>query len=311
MSRLVQSAGVSTEQQTRPPLARPLPDLDAEREIDFARLARSLAARWWLVAAAVAVGAVIGYMTSLGGGDVYQATTTVYLGQPVSPNGSAQIQSLGTNPATVNEIVRSQEVVADVAEKVGIPPGRLRRGISTKMLAITDPSRRQANNPLVQISVRGPWQRQSAEAANLLAAAVVQEVSGYVDAKLHALKERLGAQNRELAQIDRRIDALQRAATERSLPTVERLNLLTLMGLSEQRRGLLIEDRTDTEQLITLAEEVERSKAINEARAVRVPAQSPGTSIVVGAMIGLLVGIGLALLSEPLLARRRAPAPAP
>lgn len=295
-----------TEQETSRSLARPLPDLDAEREVDFGRLARTILARWWLVVAAAAAGALVGYLASLGGGDVYQARTTLYLGQPISPTGSVQIPSLATNPSTVNEIVRSSAVVADVAERVGVDPGRLRRGISTKTLATTgQATARQQQNPLIQISVRGPWRERTAEAANLLAAAVVTEVSGYVDAKVRALEQRLDAQNRELASIDRRIDELQRAAGARGLPRVERLTLLTLMGLAEQRRGLLIEDRTDTEQLITLAEEVERAAPINEARAARVPAQSPRSSILVGVLLGLLVGAALALLWEPLVARRR------
>jgi capsular polysaccharide biosynthesis protein len=298
---------VSTDQETQRPLARPLPELEAEREIDFGGLARSLLARWWLVVAAVALGALVGYLTSVGGGDVYVARTTLYLGQPVSPTGSTQIPSLATNPSTVNEIVRSDAVVQDVAREVGIRPGALRRGISTRTIAPTGQAtaRQQQQNPLVQISVRGAWGARTAEAANLLAAAVVEEVSGYVDAKVDALEQRLEAQNRELASIDRRIDELQRAVGERGLPRVERLTLLTLMGLAEQRRGLLIEDRTDTEQLITLAEEVERAGQVSEARASRVPAQSPRSSIVVGALIGLLVGIVLALLWEPLVARRR------
>jgi hypothetical protein len=294
------------------PAARPLPELEEEREIDFARAWGKIAARWWLVVGAVALGALIGYITSIGGGDVHVARTTLYLGQPISPTGSSQIPSLATNPSTVNEIVRSDEVVQNVAGEVGVRPGPFRRGISTRTITTTGATtRQQQQNPLVQISVRGPWGARTAEGANLLAAAVVEEVSGYVDAKVNALEDRLEAQNRELESIDRRIDELQRAVERPGLPTSERLTLLTVMGLAEQRRGLVIEDRTDTEQLITLAEEVERAQQISEARAVRVPAQSPRSTIFVGAVIGLIAGLALALLWEPLFARRRRAAAAP
>ena len=289
---------MTTVQET--PRAR-APELDAEREVDFGDVGRRILRRWWVVLAATVLGGLIGFLTSLGGGDVYVARTTLYLGQPTSPTGSTQVPSLATNPSTVNEIVRSESVVQDVAREVGVPPGQLRRGISTRTITATSATaRQQQQNPLVQISVRGPWPDRTGPAANLLAEAVVTEVSGYVDAKVEALETRLASQSRELRSIDARIDELQRAVGERGLSTIERLTLLNLMGLAEQRRGILIEDRTDTEQLITLAEEVERAQQLGEARAARVPAQSPRSSIVVGALLGLLVGLALALLWDRL-----------
>jgi len=297
-----------TEHEPPRTFAEPLPDLEAEREIDFGRLGRGIAARWWVVAAAVALGGIIGYLTSLGGGDVYVARTTIYLGQPLSPTGNVQIQSLATNPTTVSEIVRSDAVVEDVAREAGIRPGALRRGISTRTVTATGQAtaRQQQANPLVQVSVRGPWREGAAVAANGLAAAIVHEVSGYVDEKVSQLDGRLDALNRELASIDRRIAELERGIGQAGLSSVERLTLLTLMGLQEQRRGIVSEERTDTEQLLTLAEEVERSRQIGEARASRVPAQSPRSAIIVGALIGLLAGLALALVWEPLFVRRRA-----
>jgi hypothetical protein len=129
----------------------------------------------------------------------------------------------------------------------------------------------------------------------------VTEVSGYVDAKIAALERRLDSVNRELGQIDGRIDELSRRDVS-GLTSGERL---ILMGLAEQRRGQLVSERTDTEQLLTLAETVERGKQVTAARATHVPAQSPRSSILVGGLIGLLVGIGLALLWGPLVGSRR------
>jgi capsular polysaccharide biosynthesis protein len=278
------------------------PELEDEREIDFGRFGRTLAARWWLILAAVAVGVVAGYLTSLGGGDVYVARTTIYLGQPLSPTGNAQIQSLATNPATVSEIVSSDDVVDRVAGDLGIPPRELRRGISTRQVAGSGlTAARSTSNPLVQISVRGTWSGDvTARAANALAEEVVREVSGYVDSKIKSLQGRLDAENREIAAIDRQIAGLGRQPPS-GVTSGERL---ILASLAEQRRGQLIEDRTATEQLLTLAQTVERGKQVTEARASRVPAQSPRTSMLVGGLIGLLVGTGLALLWEPLLGRR-------
>ncbi len=290
-----------------PPASRPAasaPALEDEREIDFGKLGRSLAARWWLIAAAVVVGAIVGYLTSLGGGDVYLARTTLYLGQPLSPTGNAQIQSLATNPATVSEIVGSDAVVNRIASELDISPRALRRGTTTRQITGSGAAAtRTTSNPLVQISVRGTWSGDTtARAANLLAEEVVREVSGYVDSKVDALEQRLDAENRELQAIDRQIAALGRQAPE----GVTSGELLVLASLAEQRRGQLIEDRSVTEQLLTLANTVERGKQVTEARASRVPAQSSKTSMIVGGLIGLLVGIALALLWEPLVGRRLA-----
>lgn len=288
----------------REPATRRSRTLDEEREIDFARLGRTIAARWWLVVLAVVAGAVLGYLTSVGGGDVFVARTTVYLGTPLSPSGGGQIQSLATNPATVGEIVRSEAVVQDVANEVGVRPGALRRGITSR--AIVPPTAaRTTQSPLVEISVRGPWQEETARAANLLAAAVIDEISGYVDVKVEALSSQVENQNRELAQIEERLERLEQAALRPDLSDLERLTLQSLVGFAEQRRGQLVNERTTTRQLLTLAETVEQSSQVTEARAAPVPAQSARSAVVVGALIGLLVGLAFALLWDPLVGRLR------
>jgi len=286
----------------------PAPDLDEEREIDFGRLGRTVAKRWWLVLAAVVVGAVIGYLTSLGGGDAYVARTTIYLGQPLSPTGNAQIQSLATNPSTVSEIVRSDEVVKKVADEVGVKPGALRRGIATRQIvaAGTTAANRANTNPLVQISVRGPWKGDTtAKAANSLADEVVTRVSEYVDVKAKALQERLTSENRQIEAIDGQLTELNGRAAGAGLSDTEKLVVLNLITLQEQRRGTLVDDRTDTETLLTLAKNVERGKQVTTAQASRVPAQSSKSAIIVGGFIGLLVGLALALLWDPVARRRR------
>jgi capsular polysaccharide biosynthesis protein len=285
---------------------RTAPELDDEREIDFGRIGRSILDRWWLVLAAIVLGAVIGYVTSVGSGEVYVARTTIYLGQPLSPTGSSQIQSLATNPATVSEIVRSDEVVSKVADDVGVKPNALRRGISTRQIvaAGTSAATRANTNPLVEISVRGPWKGDTtARAADALAEEVVNRVSEYVDVKAKALQERLDSENRELESIDVKIDKLNKLAAAGGATADTDL---ILASLAEQRRGQLVEDKTDTETLLTLAKNVERGKQVTEARALKVPAQSSRSSIVVGALIGLLIGIVLALLWTPVVRRVRA-----
>src|SRR5919109_1860471 len=83
-------------------------DLDAEREVDLRNYLNTLVVRWWLPAAGLAAGIIIGFLISLGGNQVWTANTTVYLGQPLSPTGSVQIQSDATNPSIVGTIIHNE-----------------------------------------------------------------------------------------------------------------------------------------------------------------------------------------------------------
>src|SRR4051812_6061133 len=91
------------------------PDLDAEREVDLGRHWHALIQRWWLPALGLVLGAVIGYLVSVGGSQVYTAKTSVYLGQPLSPVGSVQLQGLATNPSTVGTIIHSEAALRQAA----------------------------------------------------------------------------------------------------------------------------------------------------------------------------------------------------
>ena len=302
---MLESRGMRPETEPRPRPARPLPDLDAESEVDLAGYWRTIGARWWILLAAVVVGAVIGYLVSLGGGTVYRAKSVLYLGQPVSPlGGGGQIQSLGSNPSTASQIAKSESTIQEAASHVGVPPGQLRHNVSTGTVA--GALTKQGQTPLVTVSVRGSSRDKTAQAANVIAGIIVNEVSGYVDAKISALKDQEQAEAEELASTNRRIDELQSALSNgKGLSQAERLSLLSVLGFAEQRRGDLVQQQTETREILSVAVNVERSQIVTRAAAVKVNARSSKSSLAVGALIGLIIGIALALLWDPLVQRRR------
>src|ERR671922_105101 len=117
-------------------------DLEAEREVDVRGWWDAVRARWWLPVLGFALGLAVGYALALGGGHVYRAEATIYLGQPFSPNGSAPVPGLATNPSTVNEIVRNESVLREVAERSGMNLSKLRANVSSRQ--ISPPAGRRA-----------------------------------------------------------------------------------------------------------------------------------------------------------------------
>jgi capsular polysaccharide biosynthesis protein len=295
-----------SETEPRPRRAhRPPPDLDAEQEVDLSGYWRTLGARWWILVAAVVAGALVGYFVSLGSGTTYRAKATIYLGQPLSPSGiGGQIQSLGSNPSTAGQIAKAESTIQQVASTLDLPPGKLRRGVSTG--TVGGALVKQGQTPLVTVSVRGPWRDKTAQAANMIAGIVVTEVSGYVDGKITALKDQQQAQTQELESLGRRIEQLETAlASGNGLSGAERLALVSVLGLAEERRGSLAAEQAQTREALSVAENVERSRVITKAAPTKVSARSHKSSLAVGALLGLIVGIAAALLWDPLLERRR------
>src|SRR5919197_5404098 len=119
-------------QQTRLREPPDFVELDTEREVDIRRYWDALVARWWLPLAGLVAGLIIGYLLTLGGNQVYKATALLYLGQPYS--GNQPIQSLATNPTTVNGIIHSAAATRAAAAHAGLRPGQVRSNVSSRTI---------------------------------------------------------------------------------------------------------------------------------------------------------------------------------
>ena len=288
------------------------PDLE-EQEVDLSSAWQRVKLRWWLPIGGLVIGAVLGLALALAGGSVWRAETIVYLGQPFAPLGGGQIQSLATNPRTVGEIVRSEAVLQDVSEATDIPVSKLRSSISTRELLPTGVPR-AGTNPLVEIGVKGDaGPRKIEQAADALAGRVVENVSTYVTDKVERLERQVEISQAQLSAVEGRIGAAQQQQTSilqnESIPVDQRLilslNLNSVITTADARRTALQDDLFEADQLLILAENVEKSRVVEPAAAVKTTARSSRTSLLVGALLGLLVGIVAALVAEPVLARRR------
>lgn len=282
--------------ELRTPPRRELPDLDAEEEVDLGRYGRALAARWWLPVLGIVLGIVAGYLISLGSGKVYEAKTTIYLGQPVL--GTSLIQSLQTNPQTVNEIVHAESVLRDVSRRSGIRIGRLRNKISSKQLSAGRGAARAGANQLVELRVIGDAPRRVTVAANTLADEVVVGLAPYVNEKIRTYKAQLEASERAIESVDRRISILNGSVGRVDDP-LEQLVLVSQLDNAEQRREQLVDEQAETEQQLAHAELVEKPQIVEPALARKTTARSPRNTMIVGALIGLLLGTIAAFVWEP------------
>ena len=290
--------------------SRTEPDLDAEQEVDLRSAWAKIVARWWLPVLGVVAGALLGWALALGGGKVYEAEALIFLGQPFTPQGGGQIQSLATNPRTVGEIIRSEAALRAASRESGIPVAKLRGNVTSTPIVSAGQTRNQT--PLVEISVKGDGPKRVADAANVLAQRVTETVSLYVEDKIEVLEDQIANDNRELDQINTRIgSATQQQQTilgDRTLPLGERLLLLTninsTIGFNEQRRGTVQTDLLQARQLLSLAVRVESSTVVEPAVASKTNARSPRNAALVGALIGLLLGLAAALVADRLPARK-------
>ena len=278
---------------------RPRLGLDDEREIDLHSAWERIAARWWLPVFGLVAGAVLGVLLAVGGGNVFEAKTLLYLGQPFTPNGDLQIQSLATNPQTVSEVVRSQSVLEEAARASGMKVGQLRGKIATRAISSSGQTAREFS-PLVEITVQASSAVKAERASESLSAAVLRGVSAYEQRKISLLQQQIAGDKVLLEQANESIAAaLKRQAglLGTGVPLAERIlvlaNVNTTLQFYERRTRNLGNDVAYDERLLSLAQQVESSRVIDKPTAVATTATTGRNGAVVGSLIGLLLG-GLA-----------------
>lgn len=266
-------------------------DPEAEQEVDLGRYWSAIVAHWWLPLVGLLVGTLIGYLISLGGSQVWRASATVFVGAPYSVIGSVPLQGPQANPSTVGTIVRSEDAIQRAATQAGMRAGDLRGHVSTKTISAGTGSGtvRTTANPLVQITVQAATRRKAQVAANALARLVVQRLAPYTEKKIEILKQRIAADEVEVAVIERQA----RSSGDSTAKAVFGVHLADVL-----------DDELQAKQLLIQAEEVERPKLLARAAAVKTTARSRRNSVVVAAFLGLLVGLFAALVWEPLMRRR-------
>jgi hypothetical protein len=219
---------------------------------------------------------------------------TVFLGQPLSATGSNPIQTLGTNPSTIRTVIHSEAAIAKAASAAGVDAARFKAGISSQ--AVAGFVAKLGQTPLVAISVTGnvPGPKLRVIATSLAGSALAA-VSGFVDQKIATYKEQIAQDGIELRSIDARFDQVAREVTGKSLSSTDKLALLNLQALAEQRRTNVLSDQIQAKQFLAQAETVEQGHVVGSATAAKTTARSRRNAVAIGALIGLIVAAIAAL----------------
>jgi uncharacterized protein involved in exopolysaccharide biosynthesis len=260
-----------------------------EDEVDLGRFGRALAQRWWLLVVGLVAGAIVGWLTTVGGTRNYRAQAVVYLGQPLGILGGSTVPSLNNNPSAARAIVTAESTIRRASARSGLTSSQLRQ--NTSVTAVAGANTKQGQTPLVQITVKGRQATKVREAANAFASVVVEQLSAYANTKIRTLEQEKDAD-------EKAIEAINAALASSSVSLTDKLILQLQLT---QRQS----DATQATQLLSLARNVEAPRVVTHASATKTSARSHRNSAAVGGLIGLILGALAALLWDPFVRARR------
>ena len=265
-------------------------DAGAEREIDLGRWKQAAIDRWWIVAAGLVGGVLVGGLYSLSGGSIWQASVLIAPGQPFSPQGSP-VLSYTSSPRGIEQVVTSQAALKRAAKAAGIGVGALQGHVSTATVSTgASSSTASRGATLIRITVQLHKPRHAEDAANALGRIVKTDTSPYVQQSIGAYTRKIKNYEAQLAQLQKRIDVLNEELAKPGLSDIEKLIVAGQADNAQTRFGTISDNLSLAQQQQTLAQSVELAQVIEPAAAVKTTARSRRNSILVGALIGLIVG---------------------
>src|SRR5581483_8296112 len=174
------------------------PDLAAEREIDLTRWRDALVRRWWVVAAGLAAGVVVGGLYSLSGGSVWEASTLIAPGQTFSPGG-APVLNYNSSPRAINEIAVSESTLAKAAAAAHVPLAKLRGHVSTQSVQTGAGSVASRGAVLIKITTQLHNAKAAAAASDAIGRKIVADTtSPYVRQSLKADQSKIASYTQQL-----------------------------------------------------------------------------------------------------------------
>lgn len=287
-------------------------DLDSEPEVDLGRFWRAILVRWWVILIGVVVGAIIGLLVSLGGGKQFKATAQVYLGQPLSPSGEP-VSSTSTSLGLASYFVTSENTLRAVERRIGLTRGKLRGHVSSKPILGLTGGKLGTAAPILAVTVTGSSRDGAARAANEIGRRLIQQLGPYSAAKLESLQAQLDRDANKLKGVNTRLsaalDGQSRLLAATGIGSTEKLvalsnfNLVVVSAISQQ--ASLESDQYGVTRQMAEVKNIEQPRMVSPASGVHAAGPSRRSGVVVGAIIGFVLGILVAVLWEPVATRVR------
>lgn len=261
----------------------------SDREITLGDVWRALWRGRWLILATAVVAGLVAFGLTYASGTTYTATSKVYLGQATTMMGNLA-STPGTNPLTAATVLQGDAVVGAVAASTGLAPGAVRA--RTDVAVPRAPGTVTTNQPAIaSISARADARADAVVLANAYARAALTSAStGY-----EAVNTTLERQVRRMRAEEVRLQALVRDA-----PGPDDLNRLADLRevLTASELQLARVRQIEAPSIVTLA--TGAASSTSTANRVR--------SGIIGAIIGLLAGMVIALAGRGGLRRGAGPA---
>jgi capsular polysaccharide biosynthesis protein len=280
----------------------PPADTGSERDVDLAAWRRAIVARWWIVLAGVIVGAMLGGVMSLSGGHLYRASALLAPGQPLSPGGQP-VLTYQASPLTIDNIVKSEAALREAAAAAHMSVGELRGHVSTTTVETGVGSSASRAAVLIKITAQLDRAKRAEVAANTLADIVKRETNSiYVTRHIATYQSRVKNYTNQIAVLGPLIESFTRTLKTQHLAPLDQLVVVSQLDSAVARQGNLSDRLATTQDQLILAQNIEIAQVVTPAVAARTTARSRRTSITIGAIAGLLVGMAVAIFVD---SRRR------
>ncbi len=245
------------------------------------------------------------------------ASTTVYMGQPVTPAGGAVFANTPyANLSAVSNLISSGASKAKAAAAAGVSVSSLSGNLAVHQLSSGGGSattKAVAGPAYYSIVAEGPWsKRQVTVISSTLATIVVDRANAYANAKIAGLRANIANAHSVIARLTTSVKvkqalALQLAKSAGSDASKAALVATLLAGVSSDSATISSTQAqlSDNETSLASAVNIESAAITTPGQGKNVTAQHHRSSLIVAAFVGLIVGVLLALAWDAA-ARRRA-----
>jgi hypothetical protein len=277
--------------------------------------------RWYVIVLSVVAAVALVFLHGVSGATKQSAATaSVYLGQPFTPGGASVLTSTPlSNPQVSIQYVTAPQQIAKAAAAAGIDNRSLRKHVS---VLSSSPSgsgggagktSTGSGPPTITINVEGPWARAKVQTVtNSLAQSLIDYANRYTSLKTTLIAKRVKTEQAEmkvLQEVQRRARTNLQAIDASSAAPLDKVAasspFVSDLSSAADQIGTLTLNLTNDQVALVATRDIESSQFISRAVGHQVSAATRRSSLIIAAMVGLIVGVGLALAWEALSMRPR------